>query len=560
MPEAATGQYYVRPPTLKFREMKTTPKYTEYKVQTFRTPKDKNNSDNFLEQMTDSFIFCDEFMKIKMPKKNHMIKRNGKKRYAYAFGMFPNPKTGKAAYLDGCILGALGLKRQGTNADVICFVTPDINKDDRDRLNVVFDKVIRVPYISPFDMPGSGKLKNIKMDPAIFKNCPNYTEKHPYSHVFFKLHIFNPDLFPYDKVCFVDSDLVPLNFYDSLFMLNTPAGWVEYRKKEPYKQAYVWDRCDFLKHGQRIPKAITDIDKPTGADVNAGLMIVSPNKKEYNEMIKELTSPVETWMGSNKKHKGYYDFDFDIPGGQQWRKNSYCFPEQNYLTKRYSGKWTFVEFAFQSWTLDPCNSFGIHMAAFNPKPWFKQPAGLTITSKKTPTDYLVQQLGNNDLRVKSIPTVLDKEDTAKTFENINYSYEIFNDVIIWGLVNYPELSKFFVKNTEIHGTKKTTDQDDFNPLLKNTQFKRFKEIKESDKAYTKLSLSQKYIFHLLKSNKKYSKLIQNNYLSVCENKKIDRYGINSYNPEMINYPDYTTNKGGIVLTKKKKKKKKKKKN
>ena len=39
MPEAATGQYYVRPPTLKFREMKTTPKYTEYKVQTFRTPK-----------------------------------------------------------------------------------------------------------------------------------------------------------------------------------------------------------------------------------------------------------------------------------------------------------------------------------------------------------------------------------------------------------------------------------------------------------------------------------------------------------------------------------------
>ena len=74
------------------------------------------------------------------------------------------------------------------------------------------------------------------MDPDIFKNCPNYTKEHPYSHVFFKLHIFNPKLFPYEKVCFVDSDLVPMNYYDSLFMLNTPAGWVEYRKKWPFQK------------------------------------------------------------------------------------------------------------------------------------------------------------------------------------------------------------------------------------------------------------------------------------------------------------------------------------
>jgi len=558
-PLTADGQYYVRPPSLSFKEIHNTKTHIEYKVQTFRTPKDKNNSDNFLEQMTDSFIFCDEFMKIKMPKKSHMIKQNGKKRYAYAFGMFPNPKNGKAAYLDGCILGALGLKRQDTNADVVCFVTPDINIDDRNRLKVVFDKVIRVPYISPFDMPGTGKLKNIKMDPNIFKNCPNYTAEHPYSHVFFKLHIFNPDLFPYDKVCFVDSDLVPLNFYDSLFSLNTPAGWVEYRKKDPYKQAYVWDRCDYLKHGQRIPKAITDIDKPTGADVNAGLMVISPNKKEYNDMIKELTSPIETWMGTNKKHKGFYHFDFDVPGGQQFIPNSYCFPEQNYLTKRYSGKWTFIEFAFQSWTLDPCNSFGIHMAAFNPKPWFKQPAGLNFVSKTKPVDYIFEDIQNGKARIKSIPTVLAEQDNHLTFENINYSYEIFNDVIIWGLVNYPKLSQFFVQNTEIHGTKRTTDQDNFSPLLKGTQFKTFKTIKENDSAYNKLSLSQRYIFHLLKNNKKYAKLIQNNYLSVCENKKIDRYGLNSYNPKMIEYPNHSTNnRGGLLLTKKKKRKKKKK--
>ena len=63
---------------------------------------------------------------------------------------------------------------------------------------------------------------------------------------------------------------------------------------------------------------------------------------------------------------------------------------QNYLTKRYSGKWTYIEHAFQSWALDPCNSFGIHMAAFNPKPWFKQPAGIEFNLKEKIIPYFVE--------------------------------------------------------------------------------------------------------------------------------------------------------------------------
>ena len=71
-----------------------------------------------------------------------------------------------------------------------------ISKSDKTKLEVVFDKVIYVPYISPYKMKGEGKLKTIMMDSDIFKNCPNYDKFHPYSHVFFKLHIFNPKLFP----------------------------------------------------------------------------------------------------------------------------------------------------------------------------------------------------------------------------------------------------------------------------------------------------------------------------------------------------------------------------
>ena len=82
-----------------------------------------------------------------------MKRKDGTNKFAYAFGMFPYPKTGKAAYLDGCLLGALGLKRQRVQADVVCFVTPDINLKDRMKLASVFDKVIRVPYISPTKWP-----------------------------------------------------------------------------------------------------------------------------------------------------------------------------------------------------------------------------------------------------------------------------------------------------------------------------------------------------------------------------------------------------------------------
>jgi uncharacterized protein (DUF3820 family) len=545
MSNSIGGMDFVRPPMLKIKKVKDTTDYKEYEVTTFRTPQDRlsvdTKDDNYLfTSVTDSLIFCNETMTIQMPKKKFM-KKKGKHKFAYAFGMFPFPKTGKAAYLDGCILGALGLKRQRVNADIICFVTPDISFADRQKLALVFDDVIRVPYISPYDMPDDGDeaLKTIKMDPAIFKNCNNYSKMHPYTHVFFKLHIFNPDIFPYEKVCFVDSDLVPMNYFDSLFMLDTPAGWVEYRKKFPYKEGYAWDRCDFLQHGQPIPKIFTDIDTPGGGDVNAGLLVISPSKKEYNSMISEITSPLQSWMGPEKYHKGFYDFNFDDPVGRKFVPNSYCYPEQNYLTKRYSGKWTFIEFAFQSWTLDPCNSFGIHMAAFNPKPWFKQPAGTSIQFTEKPEPY-VKLFDTDDkdiLMPVDIPKAVAMFDESKNYENISISYELFNDLIIWGLVKYPDLHTFFMGETEIHGSKKSFDKDIFKPLNDKHQFLHFKDIKKGDTVYKRLSMSQKYICNLLNDYEKFAPKIKDKFTSICKTKLFDRYGNYVVNLAMINYPD-----------------------
>ena len=530
------GMHFVRPPILDFNKIKDTNKYTEYEVITNNTTELRDpNDDNHLTNYLNSFIYCSPSFNIKIPKKSYMIK-NGKKRFAYAVGMFPNPKTGKASYLDGCILAALGLKRQGTNADIICFITHDISEEDKKRLEVVFDKVMYVPYISPYEMGGTGDLKTIKMDPGIFDNCPGYDKNHPYSHVFFKLHIFNPKLFPYEKVCFVDSDLVPLNYYDSLFMLDCPAGWVEYRKKIPYLESFNWDRCDFLKHGEKIPSIFTDIDTPAGADVNAGLLLVEPDKKEYDSMIKELQQPIEKWMGKNKHHKGFYTFNFDTPQGNKFTKNSYCFPEQNYLTKRFSGNWHYIEFAFQSWALDPCNAFGIHMAAFNPKPWFKQPKSGAIKISKKYSPYVKDY--KKEVR---LPIAL-KEDSKINYENITFSYVIFNEVIVWGLVNYKDLKDFFVHNTEIHGKKISFDKDLFKPLQriskgkkKAAKFKLLKDIDKDSPYFYKLSKTQQQISNLINDYDNHVEDIRGNYLEICKTKiKTDE----KYNFKILQYPNY----------------------
>jgi len=554
--KAVQGIDYVRPPELKFNQKKETDKYTTYEIETFKDA-ETPSSDNVFTRDIDSLIFCNKTLTIKVPKPEFM-KEGDKPKFAYAFGMFPNPKTGKAAYLDGCILGALGLKRQKTLADVICFITHDINDDDKKRLEVVFDKVIYVPYISPYDMGGEGDLKTIMMDPKIFKNCNKYSEKHPYSHVFFKLHIFNPDLFPYKKVCFVDSDLVPMNFFDSLFMLDTPAGWVEYKKKTPYKESFHWDRCDFLNHGSKIPKIFTDVDTPGGADVNAGLMVISPNKKEYESMINELTSPLESWMGPTKLHKGFYDFNFDVLSGRKFIKNSYCYPEQNYLTKRFSGKWTYIEFAFQSWTLDPCNSFGIHMAAFNPKPWFKQPVGSELRIKKK--DIGIPYVDSDELLDLPKAFVMDKMNDY--YENISYSYEIFNDLMVWGLVEYSDLKDYFLENMEIRGPKISFDKDNFKPLTEENDFLLIKDIEKGSKPFKKMSASQKNIHQLLTDYEKAKDKIKDNYINVCLKKKLNRYGKDTFDPTIVTWPDYKTKgkvKRGSAKTEKKKRKRKKKK-
>jgi hypothetical protein len=97
------GIEYVRPPTLDFLKKKETDDYTEFKIITKKNSRKKEEPkkgcpENPFTNYLDSFIFCKPSLTIKVPKKSYMIK-DGKKRFAYAVGMFPNPKMEKPLIL-----------------------------------------------------------------------------------------------------------------------------------------------------------------------------------------------------------------------------------------------------------------------------------------------------------------------------------------------------------------------------------------------------------------------------------------------------------------------------
>ena len=306
--------------------------------------------------------------------------------YAYVTLFFPSYDSQMKKhynYLIGTLLVAYMLKSNpqnyslyqqnivGTKAKVICMITADVEQYVIDILKMYYDDVVIAPYIT---------WNEITLPKDIMDNNDNYIKindvskgnispQHAYSKVYTKLNIFNSELFPFKKLILLDTDLFPLGYFDTLFSIDTPAGCLEHRRlqiNELGVGSWGFDRSQFAKHGKKIPKNLTDIENMFASDINASLLIIEPNKQTFDEMIQQLQTPVDEWLGLNKEHKGFwlgnnfYDF--------------YFLPEQNYLTKKFSGKWSSVDLGFSTWLLDINNSFGFTFAGFVVKPWEIQSA------------------------------------------------------------------------------------------------------------------------------------------------------------------------------------------
>jgi alpha-N-acetylglucosamine transferase len=169
--------------------------------------------------------------------------------FSYVTLLYPD-KHNNVSFLDGVILTGLGLRRQNTKYKLICLITPDVSNDIKEIIKIIYDEIIVVPYISPLKNADIKIISNI-FSPNDFIDENNYSEM---CKIFTKLNIFNSKILPYNKICFIDSDLIPIKQFDELFNLNTPAGWLEkiYDNGLDNYNRY-WDKWDEINHNNLIP-------------------------------------------------------------------------------------------------------------------------------------------------------------------------------------------------------------------------------------------------------------------------------------------------------------------
>ena len=313
---------------------------------------------------------------------------------------------------------------KGTAAKVIIMVTPDVEQYIINVLNLYFDEVKVVPYIAWEDVAVPDVIKN---DPSKFIKIQDVTKgsvsaNHAYNRVFTKFNIFNKNLFPYKKVVFLDSDLYPLGYFDTLFSLNTPAGWLEHRRNtnglfgpESWKD----DRCHFIQHGNKIPEYLTNLSNKFSSDINASLYVFEPNINTYYEIIQELQRPLEEWFGPGKEFNGFWLGNKKI--------NKYILPEQNYLTQKFSKSgWYSIDKSFCSWNLDLKNCFGFTFAGWISKPWITQSMG-QIYSTNIHSEWGKRLNKNNLIQKSEAVSKLNKLLYLMLNDLKNKGYNLFED-------------------------------------------------------------------------------------------------------------------------------------
>jgi glycogenin glucosyltransferase len=284
------------------------------------------------------------------PKPTQMRQPNGRSHHTYVTFLMLND-----SYLPGVLLLAHGLRRQKTQADLICMVTKEISLPARQALALLYDEVIDVEKVF---VPHKR------------------VQKRPYlPYVFTRLHALrlgaDGDLgHNYSKIVLLDADLLPLRHYDHLFTLPAPAGTINEHKShvmewgddgnfiipDSVAQNGTWNWHNIYAscpHGQPIPQEITNrvAEDPSNMGVISSLLVLEPSLTEFQAIMADIHSPtMQPLVG-----------------------DAFDWPEMQYLTLRYSGRWTNVDLRFHSLNgypnLDVLN--GLHYTGF--KPWqFRQ--------------------------------------------------------------------------------------------------------------------------------------------------------------------------------------------
>ena len=367
-------------------------------------------------------------------------------KYAYVTMIYGN----KSDFINGVILVALGLKKQKVKHDIICLLTKDnlVYKKD---LEKIFDYIFEIPYIS-----------NIKYDKDTILISEKICKKNDSNNTFYtKLNIFNKKILNYDKIIYIDGDLIPISNFDKLFEYSTPAAWLE--KNDNGK--IIWGDWHFNEN-EIIPNIYTNQLHRASNCINAGLLVIEPNDKIYKTLIEKLQNydkfKINHLGGFNKY--GYFETNF------------YQYYDQSFLTHEFSGKWHYVNALYNTWGFNNFNIYGIHMAGLHR---FKD---------------------NKKIDFKSWEFQMNDDNAYNYFTNLTF---------IYGLINFPFIKDLILKNLKISIDNENflfnEIPEDLVEKLSVTQNFLLKILKSNNKDY----LKEKDLYELFINMS--SKLINNDF-------------------------------------------------
>ena len=279
---------------------------------------------------------------------NQMNAPNGKPRFAYVTFVMLNDN-----YLPGALVAGFSLRKQSTQAELVCLVTDGVSLPARLALESLFD---HVPKVEPIFLPH--KRRQQRQDRPYF-----FTRIHS-----LRLGTDGDLGYGFDKIVVIDADLLPLKYCDHLFCLPAPAGVlnetkshvIQNDKEGNYKVTkkilksgrWEWHRRydPICPHGFPVPSEITDrvAKDPTNMGMNGALFVLEPSSSEYEKILSDVQRPVI----------------------QRLVGDVFDWPDMQYLTMRWSGKWTNIDARFSGMNGYPHPSvlFATHYAGF--KPWY----------------------------------------------------------------------------------------------------------------------------------------------------------------------------------------------
>lgn len=230
----------------------------------------------------------------------------------------------RSSYLAGVILLAHSLKKHGSKYPLAVLYTPNLPQNAIDALN------LEAPYsnIIPIEveplLPGNGQQ--------------TYLIAARFADTWTKLKVFSEPLFGYDKVCYLDADMmifnenmdcvfdaVKLSTHDTLGACQICCCNLEHDEWAP--SDWIPENCPYtnLEHPESLTKSTRVPKKGTGGKVtytglNGGMFVFRPSEKLWQEMMDNFNT--NDHLGDMK------------------------FPDQDFLAEFFEDRWASMPWRF----------------------------------------------------------------------------------------------------------------------------------------------------------------------------------------------------------------------